>query len=71
MEKGDKVLYHGEYNECHNHEYEIEKVYYNGFGSKYWFDLKAVKPDIFTHYEQIWSVTRYEITVFNHYKQNK
>ena len=61
MKKGDKVYYTGEYDECHGFEYEITRVYQNGFGFDWWYNLKAVKPDIFTHYEEMWSVVKKDI----------
>lgn len=65
MEKEDKVLYTGSYTECHNHEYEIVHVFQNMFGLDCWYDLKAVKPDILTHYPDIFSVKKRDIKLIN------
>jgi len=45
----DIVSYKGQYENCHAYEYKIVFIYKNLFGLDWWYDLKAVKPDIFTH----------------------
>ena len=64
MSNGDKVYYTGRYKECHGYEYEIVFVYQNGFGLDWWYDLKAVNPDIYTHYPDIYSVEKGDIKSF-------
>jgi len=65
MEVGSIVYYVGEYDNCHNYEYEITYIYRNGFGLDWWYDLKAVKPNILTHYTELLSVQKNELSGLN------
>ncbi len=54
---GKKVQYLSGYDDGKLFEYEIIEAYPNAFGRIIWVDLKAVSPDIHTHYSKHWSVT--------------
>ena len=61
MRVGDIVYYIGEYDNCHKYKYEIVRIYKNGFGVDWWYDLEAVEPNIETHYTEILSVEKVDI----------
>lgn len=61
MKIGEVVRYIGEYDNCHKYDYEIISVYKNIFGVNWWCDLKAVEPNIYTHYVEILSVKKADI----------
>jgi len=61
MKKGDIVHYTGECTNCHKYKYEVVEIYTSVHGVDRWRDLKAVNPDISTHYIELLSVEKEDI----------
>ena len=68
MKVGDWVYYEGYFENCHNHKYEIVKIFKNVFGKDWYYDLRAISPNIKTHHKELLSVELPDIRLISIYQ---
>lgn len=61
MKIGDIIEYQSGYGNNKKFKYRITHIYKNAFGLDWWYDLKAVEPNILTHFEEHLSIVKYEV----------
>jgi|10_taG_2_1085330.scaffolds.fasta_scaffold25297_8 hypothetical protein len=66
IKTGDIVEYQSSnYSDCNGYKYEINFIFPSGY-----YDLKALNPNIMTHYTEILSVKRHEFKLIENENKN-